>query len=90
MLRKEEKECRRQMAACYRFAARFGMTDLVSTHISTALSGAHDILNKHYCLLFQGNLLRIAVDGLLLISPPYHHPLRYGLTKLPLHFHDIF
>lgn len=66
-MEEEEREYRQQLAACYRLAAKFGMTDLVSTHISAALPGTHDILINRYGLLFHeisaSNLLRIAVDG---------------------------
>lgn len=67
LISKAEWERRRQLAACYRLAARFGMTDLVSTHISAALPGTEDILINRYGLLFHevtaSNLLRIAIDG---------------------------
>ena len=43
----EEWEVRVQLAACYRFAAHFRMTDLIYTHISARVPGEdnHFLLN---------------------------------------------
>ncbi len=62
-----EADIRKQLAACYRLAAQFGLTDLVSTHISASVPGTADILINRYGLLFHevtaSNLLRMPIDG---------------------------
>ena len=63
----DEAAIRKQLAACYRLAARFGMADLISTHISAAVPGSENILINRYGLLFHeitaSNLLLIPIDG---------------------------
>ncbi|MCF2972520.1 class II aldolase/adducin family protein [Synechococcus sp. Nb3U1] len=63
-----EAELRRQLAACYRLIARFGMDDLVYTHISVRLPGPEDhFLINPFGLLFEevtaSNLVKIDTDG---------------------------
>lgn len=45
----EEWAARVQLAAAYRMAAKFGMTDLIYTHLSTRVPGSHDqfLINPH-------------------------------------------
>ncbi len=63
-----EREIRVQLAACYRLMHRFGMTDLIYTHVSARLPGGegHFLLNP-YGLAFDeitaSNLVRVDRDG---------------------------
>jgi len=63
-----EWEVRVDLAACYRLAAHFRMTDLIYTHISARVPGAkkHFLINA-YGLLFDeitaGNLVKVTLDG---------------------------
>jgi len=63
-----EREIRVQLAACYRLLHRFGMTDLIYTHVSARLPGGegHFLLNP-YGLAFDeitaSSLVRVDRDG---------------------------
>lgn len=64
----DEAGTRRQLAACYRLAHHFGMSDLVSTHISARVPGDGErILINAYGLLFTeitaGNLIEVRLGG---------------------------
>lgn len=62
------------LAACYRLAAHFGLTDLVYTHISARVPGpgAHFLINA-YGLLFDeitaSNLVKVDLDGTVVEDP---------------------
>ncbi len=62
------RDIRTQLAACYRLLARFGMTDLIYTHVSARLPGAagHFLLNP-FGLLFNeitaSSLVEVDPDG---------------------------
>jgi len=62
------------LAACYRLAARFGMTDLIYTHISARVPGpeAHFLINA-YGLLFDeikaSSLVTVTLDGEVIDDP---------------------
>jgi ribulose-5-phosphate 4-epimerase/fuculose-1-phosphate aldolase len=43
-----ERQTRYDLAVCYRLAAKFGMTDVVYTHISARIPGTHDILINRF------------------------------------------
>ncbi len=43
-----ERQTRYELAACYRLAAKFGMTDVVYTHISARIPGTEDILINRF------------------------------------------
>ena len=63
-----EAEVRRDLAAFYRLAAHFHMTDLVYTHISASLPGTgHHFLVNRYGVLFErmqaSTLVKIDLDG---------------------------
>ncbi|SMF12193.1 Ribulose-5-phosphate 4-epimerase/Fuculose-1-phosphate aldolase [Tistlia consotensis] len=64
----EEWQRRVELAACYRLVARYGMTDLVYTHISARVPGTRDqFLINGYGLLFEeitaSSLVKIDLDG---------------------------
>ncbi len=64
----EEWQRRVELAACYRLIARFGLTDLVYTHISARVPGRQDqFLINGYGLLFEeitaSSLVKIDLDG---------------------------
>jgi ribulose-5-phosphate 4-epimerase/fuculose-1-phosphate aldolase len=69
-----ERAVRVDLAACYRLAAHFRLTDLVYTHISARVPGpqAHFLINA-YGLLFDeitaGNLVKVTLDGDIVDDP---------------------
>jgi ribulose-5-phosphate 4-epimerase/fuculose-1-phosphate aldolase len=62
------------LAACYRLAAHFGMTDLIYTHISARVPGseAHFLINA-YGLLFDeikaSTLVKVTLEGEVVDDP---------------------
>ncbi len=62
------------LAACYRLAAHFGMTDLIYTHISARVPGdkPHFLINA-YGLLFDeikaSSLVKVTIDGEVIDDP---------------------
>jgi ribulose-5-phosphate 4-epimerase/fuculose-1-phosphate aldolase len=67
----EEWRARVELAACYRLSARFGMTDLIYTHISARVPGhPSQFLVNPNGLLFEeitaSNLVKIDLDGNIL------------------------
>jgi ribulose-5-phosphate 4-epimerase/fuculose-1-phosphate aldolase len=62
------------LAACYRLAAHFGLTDLIYTHISARVPGdeAHFLINA-YGLLFSeikaSTLVKVRLDGGIVDDP---------------------
>jgi ribulose-5-phosphate 4-epimerase/fuculose-1-phosphate aldolase len=69
-----EWKVRVDLAACYRLAAHFGMTDLIYTHISARVPGEdrHFLING-YGLLFDeiraSTLVKITLDGEVVHDP---------------------
>ncbi|MEN9224120.1 MAG: class II aldolase/adducin family protein [Thermostichus sp. HHBFW_bins_43] len=71
-----EAELRQQLAACYRLIARFGMDDLVYTHISVRVPGPEDhFLINPFGLLFEeitaSSLVKIDADGQIVEPGPW-------------------
>ncbi|MCZ6627434.1 MAG: class II aldolase/adducin family protein, partial [SAR324 cluster bacterium] len=72
----EEWEVRVNLAACYRLAVYFGMTDIIYTHITARVPGMeHHFLINPYGLLFEevraSNLIKIDLDGNVLEETKY-------------------
>jgi ribulose-5-phosphate 4-epimerase/fuculose-1-phosphate aldolase len=70
----EEWDIRVQLAACYRFAAHFRMTDLIYTHISARVPGTenHFLLNAFGLMWDEvqaSNLVKITLDGKIVDDP---------------------
>ena len=70
----EEWDIRVQLAACYRFAAHFRMTDLIYTHISARVPGDenHFLLNAFGLMWDEvnaSNLVKITLDGKIVDDP---------------------
>ena len=64
----EEWQVRVDLAACYRLAAHFGMTDLIYTHISARVPGPeHHFLINAFGLLWDeisaSSLVKVTLDG---------------------------
>lgn len=63
----EEWQVRCDLAALYRLADRYGMSDLIYTHISARVPGTHDFLINPFGVLFAdmtaSALVRIDLDG---------------------------
>ena len=76
-----EWRTRVDLAACYRLVAHFGMTDLVSNHISARIPGTEEILLNPFGWLYEeitaSSLIRIDVAGNILHNP---HP-DYSINK---------
>src|SRR4051812_43805302 len=70
---KEEWEVRVDLAAAYQLAAIFKWTDLIYTHFSARVPGAHDFLVNPYGLMFEeitaSNLVKVGPDGKVLDDP---------------------
>ena len=69
-----EWEARVNLAACYRLAAHFRMTDLIYTHISARVPGPeHHFLINPFGLLWDevcaSNLVKITLDGAIVDDP---------------------
>ncbi len=62
-----ERQTRHDLAACYRLAAQFGMTDVIYTHISARIPGTFDILINRFGDQFHevtaSSLVRFAIDA---------------------------
>jgi len=63
-----EYEARVELAACYRLAAHFRMTDLIYTHITAKVPGepGHFLINPYGCMweeITASSLVKIDVDG---------------------------
>lgn len=70
----DEWQCRVDLAACYRLVAHFGMTDLVSNHISARIPGTDDaLLLNPFGMMYEevraSNLIRIDLAGNVLHNP---------------------
>src|SRR6185369_10190218 len=70
----EEWEVRVNLAACYRLAAHFRMTDLIYTHISARVPGpAHHFLINGLGLLWDeigaSTLVKVTLDGEIVDDP---------------------
>lgn len=70
-----EADLRRQLAACYRLVAHFGMDDLIYNHISARVPGSdHQFLINPYGRFFReitaSSLLRIDLDGAKICNTP--------------------
>jgi ribulose-5-phosphate 4-epimerase/fuculose-1-phosphate aldolase len=69
-----EWQTRVNLAACYRFAAHFKMTDLIYTHISAKVPGAdnHFLLNAFGLMWDEvkaSNLVKVTLDGEIVDDP---------------------
>ena len=69
-----EWQTRVHLAACYRFAAHFKMTDLIYTHISAKVPGSenHFLLNAFGLMWDEvkaSNLVKITLDGEIVDDP---------------------
>src|SRR5688572_25634442 len=70
----EEWEARVNLAACYRLMDLFEMTDLISSHVSVRVPGAHnEFLINPYGLLYKqitaSCLIRLDLEGHELFNP---------------------
>ncbi|XAH25549.1 class II aldolase/adducin family protein [Xylophilus sp. GW821-FHT01B05] len=68
-----EKLIRTDLAACYRLAAHFRMSDLTYTHISARLEGREEFLLNAFGLTFEeicaSNLVKVDPAGAILEDP---------------------
>ncbi|WP_439534419.1 class II aldolase/adducin family protein [Polymorphobacter sp.] len=77
-----EQSVRRDLAACYRLAHHYRMTDLIATHISARLPGpGHRILINPFGMLFDevtaSNLVEVTLDGEVLTPGGVINPAGY-------------
>lgn len=65
-----EWQIRVDLAACYRLIDLFGMSDLISTHISARIPGTQEFLINPYGYLFDeitaSSLVKVSIDGQIL------------------------
>lgn len=77
----QEWQARVDVAACYRLVAHFGMSDLVSNHISARIPGTEHVLLNPFGWLYDeitaSSLIRIDVQGNILHNP--HE--RYSINR---------
>jgi ribulose-5-phosphate 4-epimerase/fuculose-1-phosphate aldolase len=78
-----EWQARVDLAACYRLAHHFGMTDLIYTHISARVPGpAEHFLINPYGLLFSeitaSSLVKIDLDGNVVLQPDPTYSVNYA------------
>ena len=68
-----EQAIRTDLAACYRLAAHFRMTDMTYTHISARLDRGEEFLLNAFGLLFEevcaSNLVKVSASGEILSDP---------------------
>lgn len=61
-----ERQTRYELAACYRLAARYGMTDIIYTHISARIPGTNEILINRFGDMFHevkaSNLVKFTIE----------------------------
>jgi ribulose-5-phosphate 4-epimerase/fuculose-1-phosphate aldolase len=79
---KEDYQVRRELAACYRLAHHYRMTDLIATHISARLPGpGHRILINPFGALFDevtaSSLVEVKLDGTVLTPGGIINPAGY-------------
>lgn len=69
----DEGTIRTDLAACYRLAAHFRMTDMTYTHISARLDDGEEFLLNAFGLLFEevcaSNLVKVDAKGAILHDP---------------------
>lgn len=68
-----EWQTRVDLAAAYRLVEHFGMTDLVSNHISARVPGTHDFLLNPFGMMYEeitaSSLIRVDLAGKVLYNP---------------------
>ncbi len=68
-----EQQTRVNLAACYRLAAHYRMSDQIYTHISARIPGTEEILLNPYGMLFDevraSDLVKVNLDGELISDP---------------------
>lgn len=72
----DERDLRRELAACYRVIAHYKMTDLIANHISVRIPGPeHHFLLNPYGLLYEeitaSSLVKVDLDGRVVEPSPY-------------------
>jgi ribulose-5-phosphate 4-epimerase/fuculose-1-phosphate aldolase len=78
-----EWQARVDLAACYRLAHHFGMTDLIYTHISARVPGPdeHFLINP-YGLLFNeisaSSLIKVDLEGAIVLKPDLDYPVNHA------------
>ncbi|WP_218042301.1 class II aldolase/adducin family protein [Sphingobium fuliginis] len=77
-----ERAVREDLAACYRLAHLYKMTDLIGTHISARLPGPGDriLINQFGCLFNEvtaSNLVEVTLDGEVLTPGARINPAGY-------------
>jgi ribulose-5-phosphate 4-epimerase/fuculose-1-phosphate aldolase len=84
----EEWQIRCDLAALYRLADRYGMSDLIYTHISARVPGTHDFLINPFGVLFQhmtaSALVRIDMHGQI-VDPDLRSRVRVNAAGFNIH-----
>ncbi|WP_404710350.1 class II aldolase/adducin family protein [Sphingomonas sp. MMS24-J13] len=83
-----EWQVRCDLAALYRLADRYGMSDLIYTHISARVPGTHDFLINPLGTLFgdmtASALVRIDLDGVI-VDPALRDTVRVNAAGFNIH-----
>lgn len=84
-----EWNARVQLAACYRLMDRYGMTDLIYNHITMRIPGTEHLLINAYGYLYSeigaSNLIKIDLDGEVLLSPRNDHDYQVNRAGMVIH-----
>ena len=81
----EEWETRVNLAACYRLMDHFDMTDMISSHISARVPGAHNefLINPYgmrYSQVTASCLIKLDLDGKVLFNPTQYEANHSGFV----------
>ncbi len=82
----EEWQARVDLAACYRLADLYGMSDMAANHISVRVPGEEGaFLINAYGMLYEeitaSSLVKIDVQGNILARPEFPDGLSYGINR---------
>ncbi|QYY33538.1 class II aldolase/adducin family protein (plasmid) [Cupriavidus pinatubonensis] len=84
-----EWRARQELAACYRLVDRYGMTDLIYNHITLRIPGTEHLLINAYGYLYgeicASNLIKIDLDGNVLLSPQNDHDYEVNRAGMVIH-----
>lgn len=91
--RQDEWTVRCELAALYRLAAHFRMTDMIDTHITARVPGPeHHFLINRYGVLFHemraSDLVKIDVEGRVVEAEATQHPERYRVNAAGFTIHS--
>ena len=89
----EEWDTRVNLAAAYRLADHYGMTDMIGNHISARVPGSpnHFLINAYgllYPEITASNLIKIDLDGNVILKPDIDYGAEYGINMAGFVIHS--